>query len=671
MSLGLERGCRLALACRSALALATACWVGGCGQTEGAPGGESPWFEPVADCENLARRLRTSYSAYVDAMQAALLELDCRNEPAWTPLPAGSHLYDPWQPPCGERVLRDRAVGMPSSRPFGARFTMAMPVADRAVMAHGQDLIVLRVDAAGQVALEQVLDIEGKPLDARLDAQSLAVLSSIESFRISDDPLYSLGTYTKLSLMTWSETGAGPGRELYFRGRADGVEGDPGRLRLVLDDLSGALPVPQFWPSIPNNQPPARVPGSVEHEQAVLSWRTQASEAIAALEVDRWLPDRYEQTATGPERTPASCGDVMLPPTPLDPYTRPLSVVWVEGFPEGPAIRTTTVARSGRGTSLAGDRVVIDAPDPPAWDWQLAAAHRTTVLAALDISMPEAVPLGAARLIGRSQASFFESTWRADALLWAAVDDGRLFTGGSKLVLATLDFSQKRARLTSSRPLEVNEQQDRIGMLGEVGWLSDDVTKQAQVLDLAAIDVPSVLGTIPAPTHAYRVDERRLLALGSAGAPHPAVAIRLYDVSGPPLLVGEHLIGRPGYYVETVTRVDPFVFDRGRGLFFYPYVEKPTWNSATPPDARHAMRVEVFRVDSDLVHLGTIDHTGDAPPDCIELTWKCERPLGIETVLLWEDYVLSKSAYAVRVHALADLASPVAVLPLPQPTEQY
>jgi len=205
--------------------------------------------------------------------------------------------------------------------------------------------------------------------------------------------------------------------------------------------------------------------------------------------------------------------------------------------------------------------------------------------------------------------------------------------------------------------------------MGDKGYLvTFRQTDPLFVLDLANPAAPKLLGELEIPgfsEYMHPLDENHLLTIGQDGN----LAVQIFDVSDPlnPLQKFKYVFSQEDMYgySEAETNHKAFTYYANRGLLAFPFVG---WGSY---DGSMRSSLELFSVDKDqgIFRLGSIDHSalfGNVDP----YGGYCGGYYGadVRRGLFLENFVYSISYGGVVVNDVDNLATPVATLALPTPT---
>ncbi|WP_437278598.1 beta-propeller domain-containing protein [Sorangium sp. So ce375] len=475
---------------------------------------------------------------------------------------------------------------------------------------------------------------------------------------------------TKITVLSLAGGAPSVVKEVYFEGGYTSARRTGPNVRTVLTGGAHGPALP-YWPANLTEYPDTAEAWTAAFEQL----RAENAALIEDAPLSAWLPYRFEKQGDAVALLDASCADFYVPEAGTTSY----------GLTQIESIDLADLAAAPESTSIIGATDTVYASHDAlyvaarAWEVQkepggvFVGTNRTHVHKfdlITDPSQPGYVASGSVPGHINNQFSLDEHNGklRISTTESVATAEPRGTTSNNVFILEAQ--GTELAKIGAVTDLAPGETIQSTRFVGDRGYV---VTFRRVdplfVLDLSNPASPSVTGELKIPgfsEYMHPLDDGHLLTIGRDGEEDGTVtglALQIFDVtdaSAPALLHKETLDGAG--YVHSAAEYDhkAFTYFGERDVLAFPLMSFDAQTGAM------SSTLELFNVDieSGFSRLGAVDHSGffsGAPSGCYYGGAAVQRGLFIE------DYVYSYSQGGVLVNALADLATPVASLPLPVP----
>ncbi len=560
---------------------------------------------------------------------------------------------------------------------------------------HGTDLYILASWPAEQTRIVSRVTLEGTPTEMFVDGSRALVYSNVadpvpaEAKVCGDCGSYWSGpavepmmpgypseayTFTKLTVLDLAAAPPTTLTETYLEGSYSTARLQGSTARGIL--AGGYLTPVSTYPAVsPYDLTTGATVSESEFDERLAQWRDRQVAAIAATELQDWLPRTYQRTASGLVRDPFSCTDYYVPRPGLsgDGIT---TIASMDLLAVQPTLTSTAILGYAQEV-YANEETLLLAQS----DWQsgmTADSSSRTILHAFGVTGEEPTWLGSGVVNGTLHDQF--SLDERDGITRVATTEEHWSSNGTPERtnrVSTLEVSGGALKvLGQSAPFADGEQIYSTRFVGDTAY----VVTFRQVDPLFAIDLsnpaePRILGSLEISgfsDYMHPLDDHHLLTIGREVDPTTGWAnglmLQIFDVTTPtaPQQSAKYVFSGDGWSAANEDH-KAFTYFADKGLLAFPYVDYSSSFSST---------LQVFGVtpDTGINYLGAVDQTRLFPTTCLDPTggyWNCDYLPEVRRGVFIEDYLYAISYGAVTVQAVNALATPVASVQLPEPLLSY
>jgi len=569
---------------------------------------------------------------------------------------------------------------------------------------HGQKLEVLKSWPVSDLSINASTEIEGNPIEMFATEDQLVIYSQVDGTEIYGqagieprspyyDPYYGGGMpawdgyynpyyapLTKITVLGLSggQT-TGVQKELYFEGSYASSRRVQTHVRTI---LSGGQHGPNisYYPDLSDQNP-----DTVEEWRAVFEdLRFKNALAIYGSTLADWLPYRFEKSGGSVSVVPPSCPSYYVPSEGSTTY----GLVQVASFElddlAAPLAETSIVG--GVDTVYANaDSLYLAARgwrDPMlAWNKPVTGVDVTeTYIHRFDLATNPAVPAydATGKVMGsvKNQFSLDEKDGKLRIATTRELASQNEWTTSNNVYVLQPNNAGKLVQIGAIEGLAEGEQIYSTRFVGDRGYV---VTfRQVDplfVIDLANPANPKVLAELKIPgfsEYMHPMDANHLLTIGQDANQNGQVlglALQVFDVTDAtnPVLMHKYAFsGAESGYSEAQYNHKAFNYYAPKNLLAFPF---QGWN---PNDGTMKTSLELFEVtlDGGIQKRGSVEHSGFFSNDPYGY---CGGYYGayVRRGVFIDDYVYAISYGGVTASAVATPETPVASLPLPQPSQPY
>ena len=563
---------------------------------------------------------------------------------------------------------------------------------------HGRSLTTLKSWPVSELGMQSSFGIEGDPIEMFVADGKAVVYSLVDGTTIyealgkplpaRDDPYYGeydagWGYYnslpvTKITVLDVSGTAPVVLSEQYEEGTYVSSRRDGKHVRTVL--TGGAHEgVVKYWPSH----------AALDYSEGLGGWidayedlRAENEIAIDLATLDDFLPGRFVKTAGKYEEVAPSCTDALVPTAgstdsglttvhafDLGDLARPARESLVFGATQTVYANQEKLVLAGAswGTSM-GLFWGVDVPSEPV---SLYGTHLHVFDLTTDPSAPRYVDSATALGTLTDQFAIDErggvlrvatTETKASSQVWTTTNGVSTFADGSNEVTS----------LGALRGLAPGETIYSTRFLGDRAYM---VTFR-QMDPLFAIDLsnpssPALLGELEIPGFSEYMhpleDDLHLLTIGfdgTAAGDNGGLALQIFDVTDPthPKLTHKNVFSS-AWSGWSEALYNHKAFTLYRDMLAIPY------EGYDDSSGQYGSALKLFRVSTKdgIEELGTIDHSSYLNQN----SDYCYYGRGVRRGVFIEDFVYSVSASAVVASSVDDVATPVAVVNLPDIDSSY
>ena len=661
-----------------------ACGGGGGGSSGGteAPEPASATLSHVADCDALLAAIQT------DARQKIAVQADEMRANGW--LYAGGGVPSP--------VFSATPAAFPTAMPTpggqagpptdtntqvpGVDETDIVEIADtRIYLLRSDRLLMLRAVPPAETALVDEVGIEGFPLGMFVaDGRALVVSSVYDDGTLGGDspcgtiggpfpvesqpsPVVCNSSFVKLTLLDVATTPARVVRELYVEGFHVASRRHGSRARVVVQRTWGTPPaLPDPWMTIWAFGGPAT---EAEFVQRVDAWEERALAAIDASDLGDWLPAELERVNGALVKRALTCEEAAVPPA----GATPLGATLVVGLDlADDATPPTDALLLGAPSQIYAnaDTLVLAQSE---WNLGPFSDASTSTRTALHVfALPSetlATEYRGSGFVAGSVSSQFGLDVQGDVIRAVTqVGPAGNWGNATRVTTARIAGSAGLEILGTSADLAPGELLRGVRFLGDRAYLVTFLQVDPLfVVDLSDPSHPQMVGELELPgfsEYLHPLDDTHLLTIGRAatddGRPL-GVALRIFDVGDPtsPRQTAEYTLPIDTWSPAEFDHLS-FTFDASRGLLALPV-------NSYGADPRATLELLAIDATAGISRRGTVDHGPVTFPPCTEFA--CPPADWMQRGLFIDDAVYSLSNLELEVHALDDLATPLATVTLP------